>query len=183
MLREAIAAFPFDAELLTNLGMVLLIQGKAAEALEAADQASTISPSDEWPHRVASYVVRRSGRRSEALQRAEGASRRSGSSSRPDDLVFEVLHQRGISVLGQHGDRLLAINPRTWNSKAIEEFIAATGRPLESRADPMSAQAAAPEFPGMHIQTHSVAIAALMVIGCLAVAVMGSILWFGVWKV
>ena len=91
--------------------------------------------------------------------------------------------QRGIYALGQHGDRLLAINPRAWNSKAIEEFIAATGRPSESRADPMSAQAAAREFPGIHIQTHSVAIAALMVIGCLAVAVMGSILWFGVWKV
>ena len=99
MLREAIAAFPFDAELLTNLGMVLLIQGKAAEALDAADQASTLSPSDEWPHRVASYALTRLGRRAEALQRAERAVAVDRQSAGALKAVFEA--QLGLGLVGE----------------------------------------------------------------------------------
>lgn len=99
VLREAIAAFPFDPELLTNLGVVLLIQGKPAEALEAADQACTLSPSNEWPHRVASYALTRLGRSSEALQRAERAVTVDRDSAVALRAVFEA--QLGLGLVGE----------------------------------------------------------------------------------
>ncbi len=53
----------------------LLLGGRPAEALEAADGAAGLSPDDEWPHRLRALALLDRGRKADALRAAREAVR------------------------------------------------------------------------------------------------------------
>ena len=65
--REALAADPQDAAVLTELAAVLLSAERHADGLAAADAAAALAPQDERVHRVRGVLLARLGRHTEAL--------------------------------------------------------------------------------------------------------------------
>lgn len=66
---------PGDGEALCLLAQAQLGLENSSEALRAATAAASMSPLDEWPHRLASVCLRLSGRHSEAVGAAREAVR------------------------------------------------------------------------------------------------------------
>jgi hypothetical protein len=55
--------------------------------------------------------------------------------------------QRGLYFLGMDGRLLLALTPRMWDAKDLNDFIDATGGRLDQRSAPVPAKAVRREFP------------------------------------
>ena len=59
---QALAADPQDADASCVLAWALLAEGRAEQALAAADKAVGLAPGDEWPHRLRGYALLELGR-------------------------------------------------------------------------------------------------------------------------
>jgi len=82
---------------------------------------------------------------------------------------------RAIYCFGLDGKRLLALNIRAWQPEDINDFVEATGRPLDLRDGPITAKDARREFPhafGWGAQ-HVLLLTSLTMLGAIVVAVAG----------
>ena len=89
--------------------------------------------------------------------------------------------RRGVYFFDRDGRRLLALNPRAWSQSAIDNFVAATGHPVEYRAAPITLQDAKREFPGIAsnfagwIASHGT-LSGYLLVGILAVAIAATLI-------
>lgn len=75
LLRQTIASGSQNPDAWSLLAAAELGAGNADDALEAAEKAISMAPESEWPHRVASAALGRSGRREESVGHAREAVR------------------------------------------------------------------------------------------------------------
>jgi hypothetical protein len=82
---------------------------------------------------------------------------------------------RGIYCFGPDGRRLLALNVRAWPPDDLEDFVEASGRPLDIRAAPVAVKAARREFPNAFgwSSEHVMSLTILTMLGAVALAVGG----------
>jgi hypothetical protein len=86
--------------------------------------------------------------------------------------------QRVIYCFGIDGKRLLALSVRAWQSEDLKDFIEVTGRPLDFRDAPITANDARREFPqafGWGAE-HVVLLTSLTMLGAVVLAVAGYLL-------
>lgn len=75
LLARLAAAEPGESRVWSLLARAQLGAGRPQDALTAANQAVTLAPSDDWPHRVASTALLHLGNSGEALRAAREAVR------------------------------------------------------------------------------------------------------------
>ncbi len=75
LLHQTIASYPENPEAWSLLAAAELGAGNNEACLKAAETAISLDPESEWPHRLASAVLRRMGRTEESIHHAREAIR------------------------------------------------------------------------------------------------------------
>jgi tetratricopeptide (TPR) repeat protein len=70
LVRQALGERPYEPDLWCALGHAEIARNRPREALEAANEALSLNPEEEWPHRIASLSLTQLGQHPEAIRAA-----------------------------------------------------------------------------------------------------------------
>src|SRR6201985_682726 len=113
LLARLVSAEPGSGRAWCLLARAHLGADRCADAVEAANRAATIEPTEEWPHRLASNALMHLGNHGQALRAAAGAPR-----PRPPPL---------------HNPTCRAARPRLLADPRVRGAGGAGGRPARDR--------------------------------------------------